>query len=294
VPTADEAPGRGAGAPPLVILHVMKTGGFSLLYQVTDNVQPGARWGPPTEGMDELERMARYASVEQLRALDPAERSRLEVVMGHFPFAVVELAGLDHADIATVVRDPVDRVVSYLKMCKSTNDEHRDLPLEQIYEDSFFGPRTIRNHQTKMLGMSAAQASAAPPVPEDPPNPEIVAALIADGYFDSEEFASEVRGARFLAQMLDTPHMWPVPVDRTTLDAARRNLERVDILGVHDRYDDFLQRLAARTGWTINPEIRANQGSSATVSASFRRRIEDGNQLDLELYDHARSLLDGG
>ena len=293
MPTADEAPGHRAGAPPLVILHVMKTGGFSLVYQVTDNVEPAARWGPPTEGMDELTRMARYASVEQLRALDPAERSRLEVVMGHFPFAVVELADLGHADIATVVREPVGRVISYLKMCKATNDEHRDLPLEQIYEDTFFGPRTIRNHQTKMLGMSPAQASAAPPEPEAeaPPDPEMVAALIADGYFDSEEFASEVRGARFLAHVLDTPHMWPVPVDRATLDAARRNLERVDILGVHDRYDDFLQRLAAHTGWTINPEIRANRGSSATVPASFRRRIEEGNQLDLELYEHARSLL---
>lgn len=291
MPTSDQAPVRGTGARPLVILHLMKTGGFSLLYQVTDNVEPGALWGLPTDDMDELTRMARYSSIEQLQALDAARRSRLEVVMGHYPFAVVELAGLDHAAVATVVREPVDRVLSYLKMCKATNDEHRDLPLEQIYEDAFFGPRTVRNHQTKMLGMSAAQASAAPPAPEAAPDPALVEALVAEGYFDSEEFKSEVRGARFLHQMLDTPVVWPVPVDRSTLDDARRNLVRVDVLGIHDEYDDFLDRLARHTGWRIDPSIRANRGDSVTIAPSFRRRIEDGNDLDLELYEHARSLV---
>ena len=101
IATRDEAPDPDAARRPLVILHLMKTGGFSLLYQVMDNVTPGTMWGLPEEETDELTRMARYSSIEQLAALDADARSRIEVVMGHFPFAIIERAfgqGGKHAD----------------------------------------------------------------------------------------------------------------------------------------------------------------------------------------------------
>src|SRR6478735_2766323 len=180
-------PGQRARRP-LIVVHLMKTGGFSLLYQVMRNVRPAATWGVPDERLDEIERMASYSSVEQLRTLDDDARARLEVVVGHLPFAAVDVAGFDQPTTATVVRDPVDRVLSYLNMCKERNVEHRDLALEQIYEDTFFGPRTIGNHQTKMLGMTAEQATTRPPAPEEPPPEGLVEYLFAQGYFDSPQF----------------------------------------------------------------------------------------------------------
>ncbi len=43
-------------------------------------------------------------------------------------------------------------------------------------------------------------------------------------------------------------------------------------------------------GWTIDHGIHVNTGAKVDISTSFRRRIEDGNAFDLELYDHARSV----
>lgn len=123
---------------PLIIIHLMKTGGFSLLFQVMANVARRATWGVPDDGLDDLSRMAHYSSVSQLQALDQPARSELQVVMGHLPFATVDVAGFEHPTIATVVREPVGRVVSYLNSCRTRIPEFRDLPLEQIYEDEFF------------------------------------------------------------------------------------------------------------------------------------------------------------
>ena len=282
-----------AGDPrrPFIIVHLMKTGGFSLLYQVMANVPRAATWGIPDEEVDDLTRMSHYSSVEELRMLDAETRSRLEVVMGHLPFAVADLAGFDQAPVATVVREPVDRVISYLSMCRTANPEHRDLPLEQIYEDEFFGPRTICNHQTKMLGMTTAQATTAPPDPDGAPDPAIVEALAAEGYFESAPFVEDAGSGRLALEAVDTPLVWPVAVDGCTLANARRNLDRVEVLGIHEEYDDFLDRLGDRMGWIMDRDIRANRGAAVEVSASFRRRIEEGNSLDLELYERACELV---
>jgi hypothetical protein len=283
VPIRSDPPTRAAGTGrPLVIIHLMKTGGFSLLYQVLANVGRPAVWGAPGPLAGASLQLSHYTSVERLRTIDDEVRSSIEVVIGHLPLAVVDVAGFHEATIATVVREPVSRVVSLLAMFQASYPEHRDRSLEEIFEDEYFGPRMVADHQTKMLGMTAADATVAPPRVAGPPNPAIVEELIAGGYFGTTQYAMEI---------LDTPLVWPVPVDRSTLDRARQNLDRVAVLGVHERYDEFLASLAAHTGWTIDRTIRANQGPSPAISASFRRRIEAGNALDLELHAHACDLV---
>jgi len=286
VGTIEQVPPAPGARPrrPLVIVHVMKTGGFSLLYQVMANVSRKAIWGVTGPDVGDDVQMSRYTSVELLQALDADARSTIEVVMGHLPFAVVDVAGFSRGTVATIVREPVARTVSFLSMCQASYPEHRHLSLEQIYEDEFFGPRLIRNHQTKMLGMTVAQATIPPPKPIGPPHPALVETLIAEGYFDT---------ARCVFEALDTPLAWLVTVDESTLDRARRNLDRVDVLGVHDRYDEFLARLGGRMGWTFDRDIRVNRSASVPVSASFRRHIEEDNGLDVELYEHARQLVRG-
>jgi hypothetical protein len=280
---AEEPPEpNGRAGRPLVVLHVMKTGGFSLLYQVLEHVDRAAVWGARGPGAGYEEQMANYTSVELVQALDAETRASLEVVMGHFPFALVEVAGLHDATIATVVRDPVDRVLSHLGQCMATHPEQQGLPVEQVYEDEFLRPRLLRNHQTKMLGMSAAQATTPPERPFGPPHPDLVAQLEAAGYFAT---------TRCVLEAVDTPLVWDVAVDRCTLDRARRNLERVDLLGLHDRYDEFLDRMGRHLGWAFARDIWVNRGNPMAVSRSFRRRIEEDNELDVELYEHARELV---
>jgi hypothetical protein len=263
----------------------MKTGGFSLLYQVLANVARDAVWGARPPGMGYEDQLERYSSVELLQALDPEVRGSLEVVMGHLPFAVVEVAGFADATIATVVRDPVERVISHVAVSSVSYAELRGLPIEQVYDHEFYRTRLFRNHQTKMLGMTAAQATTPPLRAFGPPLPAVVDALVASGYFDTAQCTLEV---------LNTPLVWDVPVDELTLARACRNLERVDVLGVHDRYDEFLGRLGRRAGWTMDRRIWTNRGRRVTVPPSFRRRVEEDNALDLELYEHACDLVGRG
>jgi hypothetical protein len=260
----------------------MKTGGTSLLHQVLANIPAPAIWGAPSRNAgDDQGQLKHYTSVELLQGLGADDRSSIEVVMGHLPFAVVDVAGFREATIATVVREPVARTISHLSMCRRW-PEHRGQPIEQVYEDEFLRTRMLVNHQTKMLGMTEVQATTPPPRPLGPPHPGVVDALLAEGYFDT---------ARYVLEDLDTPVVWPVAVDRSTLDRARRNLERVHVLGLHAEYDAFLDRLGRHMGWTVDPGIWVNRGMPMEISPSLRRRVEDDNALDLELYEHARNLV---
>jgi hypothetical protein len=86
-------------------------------------------------------------------SLPPERREMIRVYTGHFPYLVSELMGLDLVTL-TILRDPVERTISYLKHCKRYHERHRDLPLEEIYEDPFFFPCFIHNHQSKIFSMT--------------------------------------------------------------------------------------------------------------------------------------------
>jgi hypothetical protein len=269
------------GTPQLFVVHLMKTGGTTLLVHILANVERERVWGIAPRGTDLFDRIALYCGIEPLRALSPAEADRYQVFSGHVPFVAVDVVARPGMVVATVLRDPVTRTISYLRQCARDHPEHRGRPLEAIYEDPYFHPRTIRNHQTKMLGMSLEQALT--PTPPSPwASDDMAEALVQSGYFET---------AQFVADHLDLPMHRAVPVDEGTLAAARANIERADVLGLREDYDSFLVRLGERMGWSIEPGVRANVGLRAEVPDSFRRRIEDDNTLDRELYEHARSLL---
>jgi hypothetical protein len=259
----------------------MKTGGSTLLYQAVANEAREAIWGPALDpDTDDFERLDRYTSVDRLRAMGPDERRAYRVFMGHVPFSAAELAP-PRTLIATVLRDPVSRTLSYLGQCATFHYEHRGMALEEVYEDEYFFPRFIADHQTKMLSMSLEDALQPPP-PPPPPSPEVLAALAAQNFG---------RTAQFAAALVDNPLSWPLEVDDARLAVAKANLERTDLLGLHEEYDDFVARVGERMGWSIDPAIRANVGAQIPVSSAFRRRIEKDNERDMALYEHARELL---
>lgn len=75
------------------------------------------------------------------------------------------------------------------------------------------------------------------------------------------------------------------------LAAAKATLETVEVLGCQERFDEFLEQLRSRYRWRITEVESTNVGTEPTASSAFRRRIAEDNQLDLELYEHARSLI---
>jgi hypothetical protein len=141
-----------AGERQFFFIHVMKTAGGTLLQQILANFERTAVY--PHVRLDPDMHAANY-SLAYLARLPQERRDAVSVFTGHFPFVAVELLGIDLTTI-TIVRDPVERTLSYLRHCRRHHDQHRDLALEEIYEDPFFHPCFIRNHQAKLFALRAS------------------------------------------------------------------------------------------------------------------------------------------
>jgi len=233
-------------------LHVMKTGGTSMLRHIIDNfplgrVEPdvrvklargegGAPAGAPT-----------YPSMERIRSLDDERRREIRVYAGHYPFMVTELVPTDVT--MTVLRDPVERTVSFLRHCKRYDPTKRPLSLEQIYDGPYDFPLLIRNYQTKLFAM------------------------------------------RLTDEAPDRAHLADIEIDAERLEAAKANLATVDVIGLQHRFGEFLRQLEHRYGWTFGAEHQQRVATEDwPVSASLRQRIVDDNQVDLEFLGFAEEL----
>jgi hypothetical protein len=85
--------------------------------------------------------------------------------------------------------------------------------------------------------------------------------------------------------------MDPIDVDDRRLALAKSNLDNVDVIGLFDRYDEFLGDLHTRFGWVLAPLESEHVSTEAWgVSPSFRRRIEADMAKDIEFYEYARTV----
>lgn len=152
-PAASERRRRAALDPRrLFFIHLMKTAGGTLLQQIIANYERDEIYPRPGNDEDILE--ANY-DIAYLTALPPERREKIRIFTGHFPYVAVDLLGMEVATV-TILRDPVTRTISYLRHCKKRHEQHRELRLEEIYEDPLFHPFFVRNHQAKQFAMTAA------------------------------------------------------------------------------------------------------------------------------------------
>jgi hypothetical protein len=88
-------------------------------------------------------------------------------------------------------------------------------------------------------------------------------------------------------------HFDVIDVDDKRLEIARANLERVDVLGLNERYGEFLEAMQRRFGWHYEPieNLRVST-EDWDVSAAFRRRIASDNAADLAFYEYATQLYE--
>jgi hypothetical protein len=93
----------------------------------------------------------------------------------------------------------------------------------------------------------------------------------------------------FALSQADNPETYRdlLEVDDRRLTMAKENLDRVDVVGVVERYDEFLRAVEARFGWRIDPSTRLRVGPAGDVSDALRRRIRSDNEADLDFYEHA-------
>lgn len=82
-----------------------------------------------------------------------------------------------------------------------------------------------------------------------------------------------------------------VDFERTHLERAQRNLvERIDVWGVQESFEDLCDELTRRFGWDLGSPRFANRTQPFEVTDDFRERIARDNALDVELYEYALRL----
>jgi hypothetical protein len=257
--------------PKFFFVHVMKTGGTSLVFHLlrefpSDAVYPSALLDRRHPSDAEP-----YLSIADLTALTPARRAEIRMYAGHLPFMVRDLIDGDVTTL-TLLRHPIDRTVSVLKHFKRLHARYRELELDEIYEDAFLYRHFVENHQTKVFSVNV----------ED--GPRMVASTIT-----FQDLHAYLAGAATATSGYDT-----ITIDARRLAKAKANLALVDVVGVSDRFGAFVEALQDRFGWWpsgLAGNARANVSSEPwEASAALRARIARDNAFDVELYEYAREL----
>ena len=197
--------------------------------------------------------VAPQVSVRQLLARWEVRKDQIQIITGHFPYCTTELLGAEFTTLS-VLREPVDRTLSHLRHHRKMNPDAHDASLEAIYED-VFRPAFFANHMVKMYSLT------------------------------SEEIASSA--ARDVWAMV-----MRMEFTRERLASAKEHVARLDVLGLHDQFDDFCAELQQRFGWQLGEPLFANRTPAEEVPEPLRERIAADNELDAELFEYARDLYD--
>lgn len=129
-------------AQPVVILHIPKTAGTSLRRLIQENCNPEDIFY--IYGED-----SQFTTLRDFRKLTQEEKSAYKIFMGHIHFNPNLFAGLQPTFI-TMLRDPVDRVLSYYHHVMQRKEwQGNNISLLKYIETS--GDGQISNLQTRML-----------------------------------------------------------------------------------------------------------------------------------------------
>lgn len=274
-----------------LFIHIMKTGGTSFADIIAANFPADQRYPDVSvkAGADVFHRMEAYLFTPGLVKYVNAMNGRLHMVRGHIPYAVRSLLN-DKYIALTLLRNPVERTLSYLKHCRRYHVEHLGQDLEKIYDDSWFNATFIRDYQTKIFSMTPEEALAEDRLVDEPPAlPPRHALRNEDGFVPDFEILRKRAPGRVSLETF-AASTGVIQVDERRLATARDNLAAVEVVGVTDHYDRFLKQLTDKYAWKIKSVPHRHYGEDATISREFRNRIVTDNKFDMELYDYACSL----
>lgn len=137
-------------------VHVQKTGGTALLLQLRQLLGANATYPNPTDG--DLVKDTPQFSPDRLRARWSERRAEIRLISGHFPLCTVDVLDADFTTLA-VLRDPVERTLSFLRNFRERRADVRHASLEEIYADDFLFRCLIQNHMVKMFSLGPADLS---------------------------------------------------------------------------------------------------------------------------------------
>ena len=237
--------------PCIVFLHLPKTGGWTL--------RATLRYKYPSR-THHLYNTPQPQ--EAIRKLAPTELRDARVVTGHVPYGIHRHIP-QQCEYITLLREPVARVVSmyhYIRTHPKHGFFHRDeLARSGIGLEQFIRTATdpgLDNLQTRMISGRKA----------------------------GEVLARASNGRTWVAPKLD----------QEDLEAAKRNLERFLVVGLTERFDESFILIRRALGWRLPMYETHNVAKGPRPEpppAAAIELIRERNQLDLELYDHARDLF---
>lgn len=230
----------------LIFQHLHRTGGttlFSIMRRYFDR--------DAVYRIDEFRNAEKY-SVEHFLSLSQEERDKIKLLRGHLPFGMH--AYFSHpCDYITILRDPVDRVVSEYSRLALWDDRAHIKNFEKLEGMSFHdfvngNLAAVRNYQTRVLsGNWVGQYEEATPLGED--------AL--------REAKNNLKKYCFVVGVTDK-------LDETIVVLAKA-------FGWRNPYYFERRNVAKRT---------------SDISPGDLEIIRDNNTLDSELYRFARELLE--
>jgi hypothetical protein len=138
------------------IVHLQKTAGTTLRDRFRATFGDQQIYPNATDGRD---KRLSVISVSHLLNRWDARRQEVRVIAGHFPLATIELLDAPFVTL-TIVREPVERTLSYLRHQRKINREDRDRSLVEIYDDPFRFHGLIRNHMVRMFSIGSGEMLA--------------------------------------------------------------------------------------------------------------------------------------
>lgn len=143
------------GGPRFLFVHLQKTAGTALLRRLRHHFGPDAVYPPPDEqGSPEV-----VLDVDRLQRRLADLGPRIRVVTGHFPLGVADLL---HGEVRTftLLRDPVERTLSFLRHQREVEPRFAGASLEEVYADPVSTGGLVQNHMVKMLSLQAHEMTA--------------------------------------------------------------------------------------------------------------------------------------
>ena len=145
-------------------VHVQKTAGTALFKRLKRHFGDRAVYPDASDG--DLATVVPQLSVEVLEQRWRERHDEIRVVTGHFPLCTTEVLG-ERFKTLTVLREPVERTLSYLRHHRMLTPADGDKTLEAIYEDDFRYQTLIHNHMVKMFSLTPREMTDGALTPVD-------------------------------------------------------------------------------------------------------------------------------
>jgi hypothetical protein len=133
-------------------VHLQKTAGTTLYRRLRHHFGRDAVYPTPE---DQAVADVTF-DVDRLRERFASDGDRLRVIAGHFPLCTTELLGVPFTTL-TVLREPVERTLSFVRHQRRLDPRVADEPLDDIYGRPQLLHGLIHNHMVKMLGLTVEQ-----------------------------------------------------------------------------------------------------------------------------------------